>query len=111
MNKNLHAHVSTFSRDCDGSYSYDYVVGFNDDERAEQVRAYFNGVMRGYDEGVNDFSEIHFMNRVLTNLCSPYGVEHGSTVAIGESGFEYRETTDEGYRQGEAEWCRKDCRY
>jgi len=107
MNNNLHAHVSTASADCDGPMYDSWVESFNEDERTEQVRAYFNGIVRGYDEPVNDFSDIHFMNRVLTSRCGPYAVGQ-MRVTMDEDGFEYHEQTEEGYRSGEVRWCRSE---
>ena len=96
MTKNLHAHVSTTSRDCDGGHGHDYVMGFSDAEAAERVAA----------DGVNDFSDIHFMQRVMMNVASPYAVEHGMTVKVDSEGIEVTETTDEGFRAAEVRWCR-----
>ena len=95
----LHAHVSTAAADCDGPIFRDYVVGLSEEEIAEAVHA----------DGVNDFSEIHFMNRVFANLCGPFAV-YQMRVVVDDSGFEWNETTDEGYRNGEVRWCRTaDC--
>jgi hypothetical protein len=99
-NTNLHAHVSTFSRDCDGGHGNEYTMGFNDDETGERERA----------QGVNDFSDIHFMQRVMMNVASPYAVEYGMTVKVDSEGIEVHETTDEGFRGAEVRWCRdEDC--
>ena len=94
----LHAHVSTSSRDCDGGHGENYLTFANDDEIAEMVAA----------DGINDFSEIHFMNRVLTNHCSPYAVDPGLRITITDDGFEWNGPTDEGYRSGEVTWCREE---
>lgn len=96
MNNNLHAHVSTSSADCDGPQYNSFVEVFNDEEVAESMKE------------VNDFSEITFMNRVLTNRCSPYAV-HQMRVTMDDEGFEWHEDTEEGYRAGEVKWCRDDC--
>lgn len=96
MNTNLHAHVSTASADCDGPTYRDYVEVFNDAERAES------------QQEVNDFSDIHFMQRVMMNVCSPYAV-HQMRITVDETGIEYSEQTEEGYRSGEVRWCRDDC--
>ena len=55
----------------------------NDDEIAESQKS------------VNDFSDIHFMNRVFVNRCGPFAVRHMS-VTIEEGRVEWDETTDEG---------------
>ena len=96
MTTNLHAHVSTFARDCDGGHGNEYPMGFNDSEIAEHETA----------NGVNDFSDIHFMQRVMMNVASPYAVEYGMTVKVDSEGIEVHETTDEGYRSAEVRWCR-----
>lgn len=94
---NLHAHVSTSSSDCDGPMYRDYVMVFNDDETAESGKA------------VNDFSDIHFMQRVMMSVASPYAVQYGMTVKVDESGIEVHESTDEGYRAAEVRWCTDEC--
>jgi len=91
----LHAHVSTTSVDCDGPQHDSRVEVFNDDETAESRKE------------VNDFSDIHFMNRVFTNQCGPYAVRQ-MRVTVDDDGFEYTEETDEGYRAGEVRWCRNE---
>lgn len=96
MTTNLHAHVSTYARDCDGGHGNEYTVGFNDSETAEHVNA----------DGVNDFSDIHFMERVMLSVASPYAVEYGMTVKVDDSGIEVHEATDEGFRGAEVRWCR-----
>lgn len=102
MTTNLHAHVSTSSRDCDGGHGNEYTMGFNDDETAERVA----GEARGY----NDFSDIHFMQRAMMNVASPYAVEYGMTVKVDSEGIEVHEQTDEGFRSAEVRWCRDaDC--
>lgn len=99
MTISLHAHVSTAAADCDGPIYRDWVEPMNDDEIAEHVEA----------DGVNDFSDIHFMNRVFTSRCGPYAV-HQMRVTVDEGGFEWNESTEEGYRSGEVRWCQdEDC--
>lgn len=96
---NLHAHVDRSSRDCDGPMYDSYVVAFNEAEIAE----------RDQSGGVNDFSDIHFMNRVFVNEAGPYAVSQAS-ITIDEQGFEYHEDTDEGYRKSSVRWCEdEDC--
>lgn len=95
-NENLHAHVETYARDCDGGHGNEYTMGMNDDERGERESA----------GGINDFSDIHFMNRVMTGLAGPYAVEYKMTVNVGPEGFCVREETDEGYREANVTWCR-----
>lgn len=94
MTTNLHAHVSTASVDCDGPLYRDYVTELNDDERAEHER----------QNGVNDFHDLHFKERVLGNHVSfhPLGKVE---VEVTEGGFSMRERTDEGYRAADVTWC------
>jgi len=96
MNTNLHAHIETFSRDCDGGYSNEYTMCFSPEEIAERQEA----------NGINDFSDIHLMQRVMMNVASPYAVEHGMTIKVDSEGIEVHETTDEGHRGAEVRWCR-----
>ena len=92
----LHAHVETASADCDGPLYRSHVEQMNSDEIAESKKVY------------NDFSDIHFMNRVFTNHCGPYAV-HQLTIKVDDDGFEWNEQTEEGYRSGQVRWCRDDC--
>lgn len=96
MTNTLHAHVETASADCDGPLYRHWVEEFNSDEIAESKK------------DVNDFSDIHFMNRVFTNNCGPYAVNM-MTVKVDDEGFEWQEQTEEGYRSGHVIWCRDDC--
>lgn len=93
----LHAHVDSASADCDGPMYRDYVVGISDEEKAEHIAA----------DGVNDFSEIHFRERVLASQVPVYAVEEGQdvSVTIAAWGFRWSQPTDEGYRSGEVRWC------
>jgi hypothetical protein len=103
----LHAHVDSYTSDCDGGISRTRVERFNEDERVEQVRAYFEGHRLGYDDAVNDFSDIHFMNRVFANVAGPYAVMQ-STVHIDEEGFRVEERHEEGVRNVTVEWCKRE---
>ena len=91
MTTTLHAHVATAAADCDGPFYRDYVTTMTEDERT------------------GEFGDIEFMNRVLTNHCSPYAISHGLRMTATEAGFEWKEDTDEGYRAGEVYWCRDEC--
>lgn len=92
MTNTLHAHVRTYSVDCDGPISRSWVETMNDDEIAESQKS------------VNDFSDIHFMNRVFVNRCGPFAVRHMS-VTIEDGRVEWDETTEEGGTTGLIEWC------
>ena len=99
MTTSLHAHVSTATADCDGPIYREYVTGLSEAEIAEHVEA----------NGINDFHDIHFMQRVMMNHCSPYAV-HQMRITVDESGVEWSEDTEEGHRSGEIRWCRdEDC--
>lgn len=99
MTNTIHAHVSTFARDCDGGHGNEYVTGFNDEEKKERENA----------NGVNDFSDIHFMQRVMNSVASPYAVEYSMTVTVIPEGIDVHEQTDEGFRSAEVRWCHDDC--
>lgn len=90
----LHAHVHTASSDCDGPLYRDYTVFLNDEERLEHLR----------QDGVNDFFDLHFKERILASQVS-FHSEYGASVDITATGFAYREQTDEGYRSAEVTWC------
>lgn len=94
MSTSLHAHVSTSSRDCDGGHGQDYITTLNDEERAEHVRA----------NGINDFHDLHFKNRVLGNHVS-FSPLAKVEVEVTEHGFTMSEATEEGYRSAEVTWC------
>lgn len=94
MTTSLHAHVSTAAADCDGPMYRDYVTELNDDEVAEHERA----------NGVNDFHDLHFKERVLGNHVS-FHTEFGCKVEVTAEGFTAHEQTDEGYRSAEVRWC------
>lgn len=94
MTISLHAHIDRSQSDCDGPTYDSHVEFFNDAEIAEAAAA----------QGINDFSDIHFMNRVFVNVAGPYAVMHAN-IEISEGGFQYAETTDEGYRHAEVRWC------
>ncbi len=94
----IHAHVATASADCDGPFYRDFIIVPNDDEIAASVKA----------DGVNDFSEIDFRQRVLASQVSVYCTEDG-TLQVSAGGFSWHETTDEGYRSSHVTWCDDDC--
>lgn len=92
MNSNLHAHVSTNSRDCDGPTYDSHVVLLNDEEKAEHIKA----------DGVNDFHDLHFKERVLGDIVSFHAQ---ATVRVTPLGFTYDEPTEEGFTYSEVTWC------
>ncbi len=101
MTTNLHAHLTTSSRDCDGGHGNEWIERLNEAELAEHVAA----------DGVNDFHDLHFKARILSNAVS-FNFSEGfdAEVHITDSGFDYREPTEEGYRAVEVRWCEdEDC--
>jgi hypothetical protein len=91
--------VSTASSDCDGPFYRDYVVGISDEERAAHVAA----------DGVNDFTDITFRERVLVSIVSLTGGT-GTLMVHSEPGefassVEWHQQTEEGYASGEARFC------
>lgn len=94
MTTTLHAHVSTASADCDGPFYRDYVSSLSPDEIAEHERA----------NGVNDFHDLHFKERILGNHVS-FSPLMVVDVRITPEGFTTREDTEEGYRYAEVRWC------
>lgn len=99
MTTSLHAHVSTASADCDGPMYREWVESLNDDEVAMHEKA----------QGVNDFHDLTFKERVLGNHVS-FHSEFGVTVKVDAEGFTMSEQTDEGYRSAEVRWCEdEDC--
>lgn len=98
MTTNLHAHVDSVAVDCDGPLYQSYITRLNDDEIAEHVKA----------AGVNDFHDLHFKARVLTQHVSFHN-EFGSTVEVSSHGFTVSEPTDEGHRAVDVRWCEDEC--
>ena len=98
MTTNLHAHVDTASADCDGPMYRSWVEKLNDEEVAEHVAA----------QGVNDFHDLHFKARVLSNHVS-FHSEAGVFVTVTADGFVMNEDTEEGYRSASVRWCEDEC--
>jgi hypothetical protein len=89
----LHAHIETAQRDCDGLYTSGYMMPLTNEEIEESKKE------------VNDFHEIHFMNRIMGLVACPYAILR-ATVKIDEDGIEVREDTEEGFRNTEVRWCK-----
>lgn len=90
MTNNLHAHVSTAARDCDGPLYRDYVTAAREDERDD------------------DFG-FAFKERVMGNHVSFHPLVKVE-VEVTPEGFTTHEVTDEGYRSSEIRWCEdEDC--
>jgi hypothetical protein len=84
----LHAHITTASRDCDGDYSGGHVAEMTTLEKADE------------------FADLHFKERVLGNVVTLHG--HG-TLTVRPGGLSWNEQTDEGYRAAEVRWCEEGC--
>lgn len=84
----LHAHVSTSSADCDGTYSGGQVYEMTLQERCDM------------------FGDFAFRERVLGSVVNLHG--HGR-MDVTPDGIEWREQTEEGYRAAEVRWCEDDC--
>lgn len=85
---NIHAHVSTSSRDCDGDYSGGHVDEMTLEERCDQ------------------FGDLHFRERVLGNVVTLHGY---GELKVTPEGLEWHEQTDEGYRAASVRWCEDAC--
>ena len=85
---NLHAHVETESRDCDGMYTSGYVAAMTTLERNEE------------------FSDLVFKDRVITGIISVHAY---GTLTVTPDGVTWGESTEEGYRRVEATWCSDTC--
>lgn len=84
----VHAHVSTESRDCDGRYTGGHVVEMTLEERCSA------------------FGELEFKGRVLTNVVTLHGA---GTLQVTPDGLEWWEQTDEGYSAADVRWCEDEC--
>lgn len=103
-NFEIHAHVETASSDCDGHYTSGYTMTLSDAERAAKIAA----------DGVNDFTDIEFHNRVLASVVNTYSLMSHGTLTVrrfddGDVRLMWSEATDEGYRNVEATICTDDC--
>ena len=97
---NIHAHVETYSTDCDGPIVYDYVITPNEEEIAEHEAK----------NGVNDFSDIQFHHRVVAHVVNTYSLYSQGTLTVnkledGSVRLSWTEQTDEGSRNVEATIC------
>lgn len=91
---NLHAHIDSAARDCDGLYTRDYVMTPNGAEH------------------LGEFGELEFRDRVMGSIVSMAGLGGVLTVTPLDDGMarlEWNEPTDEGYRQVDATFCIDDC--
>jgi hypothetical protein len=92
----IHAHIETYSSDCDGSYTGTYLLTMTDAERA------------------SDFADIEFHNRVLASVVNTYSLDSEgrltvSRLADGDVRLSWSEPTEEGRRDVEATICTDPC--
>lgn len=99
MTNTLHAHLDHYSSDCDGSYSRTGDFFFNEEEVAESQKE------------VNDFSEIHFHDRMVSMLVNSYAMSEGceGTLRVRQGTLEWFESTDEGRVEATVRFCTDDC--
>ena len=89
----IHAHIETYSTDCDGALSSGYILTPNPAELADEA-----------------FGDIRFHNRVVTNIVNTYSIDNNATLRVTRvSGNEvqlmWNEPTEEGGRAAEALIC------
>ena len=92
----LHAHIDRSATDCDGTCTSDYVMVFNDAEKA------------------SEFGDIEFHDRVVASLVNTYSImAEGSLRVIrlgdGDVRIIWSEATEEGGVHSEATFCNDDC--
>jgi hypothetical protein len=84
----LHAHVSTRSRDCDGTYTGGYVAEMTLEERCDR-----NG-------------DLHFQQRMIGHAVTLHGY---GRLDVTPNGVEWYEDTDEGSHAVDMVWCSDEC--
>lgn len=99
---NLHAHIETYSTDCDGAISRDYVMTMTDEELSGQ-------------DAPNWFGDIEFHNRIVAHVVNTYSSFRGGSLTVnlddeyGTATLEWFEMTEEGTRNSVARFCSDDC--
>lgn len=88
----LHAHIQTYSTDCDGPLSSEHVMVMTDEEK------------------VSDFGDIEFHNRVVSSIVNTYSIFQGGDLNVANEGdngirLTWFEATEEGGRNTEALIC------
>lgn len=102
MSSQLHAHVDTYTTDCDGPIARDYVMVMSEDE------------LSGQDQP-NWFGDIEFHNRVVAHVVNTYSSFRGGHLEVsvddeyGNVTLLWAEPTEEGGRRMEARFCTDDC--
>lgn len=92
----IHAHVETYSTDCDGALSSGHLMTQNDDERDSQ------------------FGDIEFHERVVGYVVNTFSLLADGTLRVtrlsdGDVRLSWSEATEEGGRSIEATICTDDC--
>lgn len=98
MTNSLHAHFESYTTDCDGPITREYVLTMTDDEKTD---------------GMGD---LHFCERVLCSVANVYGLFRRGTLRIecedegsDEKTLTWNEVTEEGTRHVVARICSDDC--
>jgi len=92
----IHAHVETYSTDCDGALSSGYLMVANESEQTEP------------------FGDIEFHDRVVGNIVNTYSLDRTGTLTVtrlqdGDVRLSWSEPTEEGHRNTEATICTDPC--
>lgn len=93
----IHAHVDTYSTDCDGAISRSYIMTPDPEELAGQ-------------DAPNWFGDIDFHNRVVAHVVNTYSLVFGGRLDVtkwddGSVGLDWSEATEEGSRNVNARIC------
>lgn len=93
MTTTLHAHFQTYSTDCDGAISRDYVEPMNDEEQE------------------SEYGDIKFHNRVISTVVNTYSLMYEGSLKVTneeDNGVRlfWHEATEEGGRSVEALICK-----
>lgn len=95
----LHAHFETYSTDCDGAISRDWVRVQTEEQAAAE------------------FGDIHFHDSVVADVVNTYSLLASGSLRVERLGdahdapvrLSWSEATEEGGRQVEATICQDDC--
>lgn len=98
----IHAHVSRHSSDCDGTYTSGWTMTMTAEEVVES------------QQDVNDFSDIHFTERVVCEVVNAYSLIGTGDLRVtrfsdGDVRLSWSEATEEGFVNVEATICRDEC--
>lgn len=96
MENIIHAHVETYSADCDGPLSSGYLMVPTDEELDAP------------------FADIDFHNRVVASVVNTYSLDSQGTLTVtrladGDTRLAWHEPTEEGFRRTEATICTDPC--